>query len=105
MIGHPCSSSFRRKRFASVTDADVDSVVAGRTPKSTKNSTKIWVSVLKTFIKKSSLALDLKRCSKDDLCHVCVLGAVLIISGQGKIDERMGKIDERISHLFFLRCI
>ena len=58
------------KRLASVTDADVDSVVAGRSPKSTKNSTKIWVSVLETFMKKSSLTLDLKTCFKDDLCHV-----------------------------------
>ena len=65
------------KRFAFVTDADVDSVIAGRTPKSTKDSTKIWVSVLQTFMKKSSLTLDLKTCSKDDLCHVlceCYVG-------------------------------
>ena len=58
------------KCFASVTDADVDSVLAGRTPKSTKDTTKIWVAVLDTFMKKSDLALDLKPCSKDDLCHM-----------------------------------
>ena len=39
------------KRFASVTDADVDAVISDRTPKSTDDATKNWVRVFEEFLK------------------------------------------------------
>eukprot|EP00117_Sycon_ciliatum_P022438 scpid99806/ scgid19360/ len=61
------------KRVATVTDADVERIIAERTPKSTKDSTKNWVAVLDTFMKKANMVLDLKTWTKDDLCHLLCL--------------------------------